>query len=185
MGALETQSNAAGTSRRYSAEQKKHAVRMVFALREELGTSSGTVARVARQLGYGEESLRRWVAQAEIDAGSRAGVSTAESEELKRLRPENRELRRANRISLRAAGFSGRSSTADSDDRAVHRPQPRRVRGRARLCSVAGGPFHVLGCEASSAVGACVARRQADAVAVGVVAGQLLGVSGAGESMRA
>ena len=68
---------------------------MVFALREELSTSAGTVTRVARQLGYGEESLRRWVAQAEVDAGSRAGVSTAESEELKRLRQENRELRRA------------------------------------------------------------------------------------------
>jgi len=36
-----------------------HAVRMVFALREELGISVGTVTRVARQSGYGEESLRR------------------------------------------------------------------------------------------------------------------------------
>ncbi len=107
MGAMDTQARAAGTSRRYSAEQKKHAVRMVFALREELGTSSGTVTRVARQLGYGEESLRRWVAQAEIDAGSRAGVSTVESEELKRLRQENRELRRANEILQRAAVFFG------------------------------------------------------------------------------
>ena len=59
MGAMDTQTRAAVRSRRYSDEQKKHAVRMVFALREELGTSSGTVTR---QLGYGEESLRRWVA---------------------------------------------------------------------------------------------------------------------------
>ena len=80
---------------------------MVFALREELSTSAGTVTRVARQLGYGEESLRRWVAQAEVDAGSRAGVSTAEGEELKRLRQENRELRRANEILQRAAVFFG------------------------------------------------------------------------------
>ena len=43
MGAMDIQANTAGTSRRYSAEQKKHAVRMVFTLREELGTSSGTV----------------------------------------------------------------------------------------------------------------------------------------------
>ena len=107
MGSMDTGAGRAATSRRYSAEQKQQAVRMVFALREELGTSAGTVTRVARQLGYGEESLRRWVAQAEIDAGARVGVSTAESEELKKLRQENRELRRANEILQRAAVFFG------------------------------------------------------------------------------
>ncbi len=107
MGSMDTEAGTAATSRRYSAEQKQHAVRMVLALREELGTSAGTVARVARQLGYGEESVRRWVAQAEIDAGTRVGVSTAESAELKRLRQENRELRRANEILQRAAVFFG------------------------------------------------------------------------------
>ena len=107
MGSMDTEAGPAATSRRYSAEQKQHAVRMVLALREELGTSAGTVARVARQLGYGEESVRRWVAQAEIDAGTRVGVSTAESAELKRLRQENRELRRANEILQRAAVFFG------------------------------------------------------------------------------
>ena len=44
MGSMDTQSRRAATSRRYPAEQKQHAVRMVFALREELGTSAGTVA---------------------------------------------------------------------------------------------------------------------------------------------
>ena len=78
------------------------------------------VMRVARQLGYGVGSVRKWVAQAEIDAGSRAGVTSAESQELKRLRQENRELRRANEILQRATTFSGRNSTADSDDYAVH-----------------------------------------------------------------
>ncbi|MCQ3814577.1 MAG: transposase [Acidimicrobiia bacterium] len=103
---MDTQTRVAG-SRRYSDEQKKHAVRMVFALRDDLGTSVGTVTRVARQLGYGEESLRRWVAQAEADAGPRAGVSTVESEELKRLRRQNRDLRRVNEILQRAAVFFG------------------------------------------------------------------------------
>ena len=82
-------------------------MRMVLALREELGTSSGTVTRVANQLGYGVESVRRWVAQAEIDTGARAGLTSAGSEELKRLRQENRELRRANEILQRAATFFG------------------------------------------------------------------------------
>ena len=50
MGFMGTRAGPAA-SRRYSAEQKQHAGRMVFALRAELGTSAGTVARVARQLG--------------------------------------------------------------------------------------------------------------------------------------
>ena len=107
MGPMDAGMRPAPTSRRYSAEQRQHAVRMVMALREELGSSAGTVTRVARQLGYGVETVRKWVAQAEIDAGTRAGVSTAESVELKRLRQENRELRRANEILQRAAVFFG------------------------------------------------------------------------------
>ncbi len=107
MGSMDAELRPAATSRRYSREQKDHAVRMVLALREELGSSAGTVTRVARQLGYGEESVRRWVAQAEIDAGTRAGTSTAESAEMRRLRQENRELRRANEILQRAAVFFG------------------------------------------------------------------------------
>ena len=95
------------TAGRCSAERKQHAVRMVIALREELGSSAGAVAGVARQLGCGEESLRRWVAQAEIGAGIRAGVTTAESAELERLRRESRELRRANEILQRAVVFFG------------------------------------------------------------------------------
>ena len=107
MGSVDAEVRPAATSRRYSREQKDHAVRMVLTLREELGSAAGTVTRVARRLGYGEESVRRWVAQAEIDAGTRAGASTAESVELRRLRQENRELRRANEIGQRAAIFFG------------------------------------------------------------------------------
>ena len=58
-------------SRRYSVEEKAQAVRMVQAPRAELGTSLGTVARVAKQLGYGAESVRQWVKQAERDGRRR------------------------------------------------------------------------------------------------------------------
>lgn len=80
---------------------------MVRALRAELGTSQGTVRRVADQLGYGVESVRSWVKQADIDAGEVAGVSTERSAREKALEQEVRELRRANEILKRAASFFG------------------------------------------------------------------------------
>ena len=61
------------TTRRYSPEEKAAAVRMVRTLRAELGTEHGTVYRVARQLGYGVESVRSWVRQADIDDGYAPG----------------------------------------------------------------------------------------------------------------
>jgi transposase len=55
--------------------------------------------RAAAKLGAGTaETLRKWVRQAQVDAGTRAGVSTEESAELRRLRRENAELKRANEI---------------------------------------------------------------------------------------
>jgi transposase len=95
------------TQRRYSEEQRVQAVRLVFKLREELGGDHGTVKRVADQLGYGVESVRSWVRQAEIDGGQRAGVSSAEAERIKVLEQEVRELRRANDILKAAASFFG------------------------------------------------------------------------------
>ena len=55
------------TTRRYSDEEKARAVRLVRQLRAELGTEHGTVRRVADQLGYGTESVRSWVRQADIE----------------------------------------------------------------------------------------------------------------------
>ena len=115
MGIMVGELRPAVTSRRYWFDQKNQAVRLVLALGEELVTTAGTLTRVARQLGYGVESVRKWVARAEIYAGARAGVTSAESLELKGLRRQNRELRRANEIVWRAATFfagGARLSTA-------------------------------------------------------------------------
>jgi transposase len=46
-------------------------------LREELGTDKGTSQRVAGQLGFGVESVRLWVKQADIDWGTRPGTTSA------------------------------------------------------------------------------------------------------------
>ncbi|WP_110782067.1 IS3 family transposase [Mycolicibacterium parafortuitum] len=99
------QSPGKPTTRRYSAEEKAAAVRMVRTLRAELGTEQGTVQRVARQLGYGVESVRTWVRQADIDEGLAPGVSTSESKKVQELEREIRELKRANEILKRAAKF--------------------------------------------------------------------------------
>jgi transposase len=93
------------TTRRYTKEEKDQGVRLVFQLRKELGTTQGTVVRIADQLGYGTESLRRWVGQAEIDSGDVSGISTVDRLKMKRLEQENRELRRANEILKRASAF--------------------------------------------------------------------------------
>jgi len=93
------------TTRRYSDEEKAQAVRLVQQLRKELGTNHGTVKRVAEQLGYGVESVRSWVKQADVDAGAKPGVTTAEAERIKALEQEVKELRRANAILKSASGF--------------------------------------------------------------------------------
>jgi transposase len=59
-------------------------------------------------VGVSGETLRKWVRQAEVDAGARAGTSSVESAALKRLRRENAELRRANEILKAASAFFAR-----------------------------------------------------------------------------
>jgi transposase-like protein len=109
------------TTRRYTDAEKAQAVRLVRQLRKELGTDHGTIQRVARQLGYGVESVRLWVRQADIDDGLAAGTTTGDGERIKRLEQENRELRRANEILRRASASSRRSSTAHRSDRGLRR----------------------------------------------------------------
>ena len=94
--------------RRYPAELRERAVRLVFEMASERGERYGSVTRVAKQLGIGPESLRKWVNQAEIDTGQRGGLTSEERERIKLLERENRELRRANEILKAAASFFAR-----------------------------------------------------------------------------
>jgi len=59
--------------RRDTPAEKEQAIRLVRQLRDELGTAHGTVGRVARQPGYGEESVRSWVHEADIDTARSPG----------------------------------------------------------------------------------------------------------------
>ena len=60
---------------------------------------------ICRELDLSETAVRRWVGQAAVDAGERAGLTTEEREELQRLRRENRVLREERDILKRAATF--------------------------------------------------------------------------------
>lgn len=64
-----------------------------------------SVARVAKELGISESGLRRWMAQDDVDAGRREGLSSPEREELVRLRRENRRLEMELEITKRAAAL--------------------------------------------------------------------------------
>jgi transposase len=69
-----------------------------------------SIGAVARDLDLSETAVRRWVAQAEIDAGRREGLTSAEREELARLRRENRTLREERDLLRRAAAFFARET---------------------------------------------------------------------------
>lgn len=104
---MDQPSGKSSSQKRYPEELKDRAVRMVHELRRGDPADHSVISRVARQLGVGVESLRTWVKQADIDEGRRPGLTTEEREELKALRKENRELRRANDILQAAAHFFG------------------------------------------------------------------------------
>src|SRR5438445_12035691 len=92
-----------GTTR-HPREVRERAVALVF---EQVGQHASqweTIVSIAGKVGVSAETLRRWVRQAEVDAGTRAGTTTEDSAELKKLRRENSELRRANEI-LKAASI--------------------------------------------------------------------------------
>ena len=79
---------------------------MVAQVRPEYPSDWPAICAVAEKLGIGTaETLRKWVRQAEVDAGTRPGVTTEESAEIRRLRRENAELRRANEILKAASAF--------------------------------------------------------------------------------
>ena len=68
-------------------------------------TSDKPLSQICRDLDLVETVVRRWIAQADIDAGKREGLTTSEREELTRLRRENRVLREERDILKRATAF--------------------------------------------------------------------------------
>jgi transposase len=94
--------------RRFSAEQKADAVRMVREV--------GNIAQVARDLDLTETALRNWVKQAEIDArgGPEGALTSDEKLELQRLKRENRTLKMERDFLKKAAAFFAKDGDPSS-----------------------------------------------------------------------
>lgn len=87
-------------------ELRQRAVRLVIESRDEREIWFAAIESVACKWGItSPEMLRKWLRQAEIDRGVRSGVISQESAELKRLKRENAELRRASEILKAASAF--------------------------------------------------------------------------------
>ncbi|MCX4781493.1 transposase [Streptomyces sp. NBC_01264] len=90
----------------YPLELRKRAVRMVAEVRGDYPNESAAFKAVAGKLGIGStETLRKWVRQDQVDSGARPGTSTEESTQLKAMKKEIAELKRANEILKAAASF--------------------------------------------------------------------------------
>jgi len=94
-----------GRSSRYSPEVRQRAVRMVEEHLEEYSSQWSAIQSIAQKIGCSAETLRKWVVQAQRDAGRLPGLTTSERERLKQLERENRELKRANEILRKASAF--------------------------------------------------------------------------------
>ena len=89
----------------YPAEFRSEAVRLIR-------SGQRNPEQLARDLGCSAQAIRNWVRQADLDAGRRHdGLTTAEREELTRLRRENRVLREEREILRKAAAFFARETT--------------------------------------------------------------------------
>ena len=92
--------------KQYPGELRERAVRLVAEHRGEYETEYAAIRSVAAKLDISTaETLRKWVRQAEVDGGQRPGVSSEESGEIRRLKRENAELRRASEILKAASAF--------------------------------------------------------------------------------
>jgi transposase len=92
--------------RQYSPEFRHRAVRLVDTMMETSDISEfEAIKSVASKLGVAQEWVRRWRRKAQVDAGEQPGTTSSEHAEIRRLKREVAELRRANEILKSASAF--------------------------------------------------------------------------------
>ena len=90
----------------YPREMRERALRMVEEVRPNYESDWAAMNAVADKLGIATgETIRKWVRRREIGAGQRPGVTWEELAEIRRLKKENAELRRASEILKTASAF--------------------------------------------------------------------------------
>jgi transposase len=92
-------------SNKFSPEVHERAVRMVQEHRGEYPSLWAAVESIAPKIGCVPSTLLDWVKHAEVNAGKRPGITTAEHDHVKALEREVKELRRANEILKLASAF--------------------------------------------------------------------------------
>jgi transposase len=91
---------------KYPRELRERAVRLVVESKGDYPSEFEAIRTIAGQLGIGStETLRKWVRRAEIDGGTRPGKTSDEIAEIRELKKEVAELRRANQILKSASAF--------------------------------------------------------------------------------
>jgi transposase len=91
---------------KYPRELRERAVRLVIESKDDYPSEFEAIRTIATKLGIGSpETLRKWVRRAEIDGGTRPGKTTTEIAEIRELKKEVAELRRANEILKSASAF--------------------------------------------------------------------------------
>ncbi len=132
---------------RYTPEFKAKAVRLLAESRSSYSSETNAISAVAKDLGIAPESLRRWRNQSDATVAEETRQSAEDAmAELKKLRAENAQLRRANEILTTASAFAA-SLTRHGVDGRVHRRAQKPFQGRADL----QGPFRIVGLRVSHA----------------------------------
>lgn len=91
--------------KQYPKQVRDRAVRMVRDHLEEYDTPYLACKAIAPRVGVAVESLRRWVAQAAVDAGEQPGTTSVDKARIKELEREVRDLKEANEILQSASVF--------------------------------------------------------------------------------
>ena len=93
------------TTNKYTPERRERAVRMVLSGEGQHESRWAAIVSISAKIGCAPQTLNERVKKVEIDTGQHGGITTEMAEKMKALEHENRELKRANEILLKASAY--------------------------------------------------------------------------------